>query len=71
MTDWVTWDGSAGGRPDLPLDTVIVAKFKDGDVIRESVGYWYGNGQTGSSNWDWRDEESDCHILEYRVEWAN
>lgn len=67
MTDWVQWDGSNGGHPDLPLDTLVEVEFRDGDTLGDvAVGYWYSECEA-LNNWLHRKRPSGAEIIAYRV----
>lgn len=62
---WVEWDG--GDKPDLPDDTVVHVKFRDGSKESDgTVGFWYGDGQEINNNWT-HCVPSSVDIVAYRV----
>lgn len=67
MTDWIEWDGSNGGHPDLPLDAAVDVRFRDGDEQSGyDVGFWFGL-RPEDSNWLHGSEAPDAEIIAYRV----
>lgn len=68
MNDWIEWDGSNGGHPDLPLDTLVEVKFRDGEILGGiAVEYWHSECDD-LNNWLHRKPPSGAEIIAYRVQ---
>lgn len=64
-SDWVEHDGR--GQPDLPKDTRVAVRFRDGDVIETmTVGFWH-RPLPRLNNWLHGSEDPESEIVAYKV----
>lgn len=65
MGEWIEWGG--GECPNLPKDTLVAVRFRDGEVIESmTVNYWY-RLLPFANNWLHGSEDPESEIVAYKV----